>query len=354
MSEFATKVASIRELLASKKLESAVIRRNPNLAWLIAGRVHVPSAIDAACFDLVISQDDVYAVTNAIEAPRLIAEEFPATLAVKIVEWWGSRDSLLPTGDKVGSDQAGAGRVDIGREIEILRQQLSSVDINRLQEVAVDSSMALGEALKKVEKSDREIDVAGRISQALWKSNLELVFLGIAGEDRVKKYRHPLPTTSLVGNRVVASICARRKGLIASVTRIVTFGDLSESALNEYTSLLRVEAAIFDATRVGAAFSTPLEAAIRAYPENGFDTDEWQRHHQGGPTGFLPRDWPATPTSQHLILANQAISWNPTGKGWKVEDTIITTDTDIKILSLDSSWPSREISGRLRPDILRR
>jgi antitoxin VapB len=124
--------------------------------------------------------------------------------------------------------------------------------------------------------------------------------------------------------------------------------------VSDYTSIFKVEAALLDATVVGKPFSDPINAAIAAYPSNGFDADEWTKHHQGGPTGFLPRDWPANQNSARLIADNQPIAWNPTGKGWKAEDTIVATESGVKILTNDPEWPVRELSGRIRPDFLQR
>lgn len=354
MSEFLDKVESVRTLLVEKDLKAAVVRRNPNLGWLIAGRVHVPSTLDLACFDLVITSTDVYAVTNTIEGPRLIAEEFPSGLEVRTVNWWEARDQLLPSGSDIGSDQAGGERTDIGIAVEELRQKLSGEEVSRLRTVSADTARALGNALKESRTEDREIDVAGRITQALWRENLEVVFLGVAGSSRVRRFRHPLPTDSIIGGKVVASVCARRKGLISSVTRIVTFGAVSTAEEAEYRDLLNVEAAMFDATVVGQPFSAPVRAAIAAYATNNFEADEWHHHHQGGPTGYLPRDWPATPSSSRLIVDNQAIAWNPTGKGWKVEDTIVASNSGIDIMSTDSTWPSIDVAGRNRPYFLAR
>jgi antitoxin VapB len=348
------KIAALRNLMVAKELDALVLRRNPNLAWVISGRVHVPTTIDAACFDLVITEDRVFAVTNAIEAPRLAAEEFPVGLEIKIVQWWEGRDHGLPAETVLGSDQPGAGLVDLGLEIEILRASLDHYDSQRLADISQRSAKALGAAMREVASGDREIDVAARITSALWQHNLEIAFLGVAGESRVKKFRHPLPTDCLVGNRVSASICAKDKGLIASVTRIVTFGELSTSEESEYSALLEVEADLLDATVVGSAFSSVIDVATNSYSAHGFDSNEWHRHHQGGPTGFMPRDWPATQSSARLIQANQAIAWNPTGKGWKAEDTLVTHESGVTLLSTESSWPSREVRGRQRPDLLRK
>ena len=354
MSAFNQRIQPLRDLMKAKGFDAFVLRRNPNLAWAIAGRAHVPTTIDMACFDLIITQDSATAITNVIEAPRLIAEELPSEVTVQTVKWSEGRDPLLPTGPKVGSDQPGADRIDLGVEVEMIRASLIESDLSRFQEICVDAAVALGNAMKQVERTDREIDVAGLISHSLWQADLEVAFLGVAGEERVHKFRHPLPTTAVVGNRVSASICAKRKGLIASVTRIVTFGSVSDQMVSDYTSIFKVEATLLDATIVGKPFSDPINSAIAAYSANGFDGDEWNKHHQGGPTGYLPRDWPANQGSARLIASNQPIAWNPTGKGWKAEDTVVATVSGVKMLSNDPDWPAFEVNGRTRAFLLQK
>jgi len=291
MSAFNERIQPLRDLMKAKGLDAFVLRRNPNLAWAIAGRAHVPTTIDMACFDLIITQDSATAITNVVEAPRLIAEELPAEVKVQTVKWSEGRDPLLPTGSKVGCDQPGADRFDLGVEVEMIRASLIKSDLARFKEICVDAAVALGNAMKQVENSDREIDVAGLITHSLWQADLEIAFLGVAGQDRVHKFRHPLPTEAVVGNRVSASICAKH---------------------------------------------------------------EWTKHHQGGPTGFLPRDWPANQSTVRLIAPNQPIAWNPTGKGWKAEDTIVATDSGVKLLSNDPDWPTFEVNGRTRAFLLQK
>ena len=351
---FAGKVEALRKLMTDKKLDALILRRNPNLAWVISGRSHVPTTIDAACFDLVITPSRSFAVTNAIEAPRLSAEEFPEGLEVRVVQWWEGRSNGLTSDLKIGSDQPGPELTDLSLEIEMLRASLDRYDQARIASISARAAKALGDAMKQVSSADREIDVAARITSALWQQNLEIAFLGVAGESRVTRFRHPLPTESMIGNRVSASICAKEKGLIASATRIVTFAPLTDAQEQEYASILEVEADLLDATIVGNPFSSVIDVATHSYGAHGFDGNEWHHHHQGGPTGFMPRDWPATQSSTRLIQENQVIAWNPTGKGWKAEDTIITAAGGIRVLSHDSTWPAREVRGRLRPDLLRK
>ena len=123
---------------------------------------------------------------------------------------------------------------------------------------------------------------------------------------------------------------------------------------DDYQSLLNVEAAFLDGTKPGGTFAEAFKKGEIAYALHGFDKDEWTKHHQGGPTGYAPREWPANRSSAQLIFENQPIAWNPTGNGWKAEDTILATSKGIEILSIDPDWPTLNIDGRLRPDILRK
>lgn len=88
MSAFSQRIEKLRLLADKYGLESIVLRRNPNLAWAIGGRVHVPLTLDLACFDLIITNEKAIAVTNKIEAPRLIEEEFPPEIEVIAIDWW--------------------------------------------------------------------------------------------------------------------------------------------------------------------------------------------------------------------------------------------------------------------------
>ena len=174
MSAFNQRIQPLRDLMKAKGLDAFVVRRNPNLAWAIAGRAHVPTTIDAACFDLIITQDSATAITNVVEAPRLIAEELPSEVSVKTVKWSEGRDPQLPTGAKVGSDQPGGDRIDLGTEVEMMRGSLIDSDVARFKEICIDAAVALGNAMKQVESTDREIDVAGLITHALWQADLEV------------------------------------------------------------------------------------------------------------------------------------------------------------------------------------
>ncbi|MEY3149433.1 MAG: hypothetical protein RL029_707 [Actinomycetota bacterium] len=338
------KRARINALLAEKNLDAVILKKGANVAWIIGGRAHIPTTLELSCMDVIVYRDRIVVVTNKIEAPRLQAEELTGDEELIIINWFEGRDGQLPKGDRIGVDGPDNDRVNLQSDIENLRRALNDYEVNRLREISKDAAEALGEAMLDINPDMSEVEVAGEIAEELWERNLEPVVLLVV--------RHPLPTVEVVGKTAMGVICARRKGLIASVTRIVNFGELSASVQDTYQRLLNVEAAFLDGTKVGATFAEAFKGGEVAYLKEGFARDEWTKHHQGGPTGYLPRDYPAHEKTFQIIGVNNAIAWNPSAEGLKVEDTVITQPGGLEILTIDPKWPTIQVSGRARPGIL--
>lgn len=344
----------IKALLEEKGLEAVVLRKGANVAWIIGGRAHIPTTLELSCMDVIVYRDRIVIVTNKIEAPRLQAEELSGDEELVIVNWFEGRDAQLPKGSEIGIDGVDGERINIGSEIEALRRSLNQYEVERLRDISCDASDALSIAMFELKPQDSEVQAAGKIAQRMWERNLEPIVLLVAGENRLKKFRHPLPTRDSLGGRAMGVICARRKGLIASLSRLVTFNPLTTEESETYHRLLRVEAAFLDATIPGATFADVFKKGEIAYSLNGFDRDEWTKHHQGGPTGYMPRDYPAHEGTTALIGVNNAIAWNPSAAGFKVEDLVITNDSGFEFLTLRDNWPTVLVEGRKRPAIAER
>lgn len=345
------KRARIKALLLEKGLEAVVLRKGANVAWIIGGRAHIPTTLELSCMDVIVYLDRIVVVTNKIEAQRLKDEELSGDEELIVVNWFEGRDAQLPKGPKIGVDGVDGERINLQGEIENLRRKLNEFEVARLKEIGRDATEALEEAMLDIDSKDNEVEVAGEIAEELWERNLEPVVLLVAGEDRIKKYRHPLPTTSKVGNLAMGVICARRKGLIASVTRLVHFGELSSELRENYEKLLNVEAAFLSGTIPGTTLAEAFKAGQVEYLKQGFDRDEWTNHHQGGPTGYLPRDFTAHEKTNQPIEAGNAIAWNPSAAGLKVEDTLVVTESGFDFVTGSKEWPSLKTAGRSRPDI---
>ena len=149
--------------------------------------------------------------------------------------------------------------------------------------------------------------------------------------------------------------CARRQGLVASLTRIVCAGAVPEELKRRMLSSARVNAKLLAATRPGASGSELYRVAAEAYAAEGFPGEE-RLHHQGGAAGYRTRDWVAHPASAETVQTNQAFAWNPTVTGSKAEETCIASAEGVDVITTTPDWPRIHVrvGGReyFTPDVL--
>jgi antitoxin VapB len=101
----------------------------------------------------------------------------------------------------------------------------------------------------------------------------------------------------------------------------------------------KVEARLWSASAIGIAAGEVLAAGIEEYARVGF-AEEWRKHHQGGPCGYEPRDYIATPGDARRLIAGQALAWNPSITGTKSEDTILLGAGPVhEVLTRTPGWP---------------
>jgi Xaa-Pro aminopeptidase len=145
--------------------------------------------------------------------------------------------------------------------------------------------------------------------------------------------------------------CARRHGLFANLTRFVYFREPSAQERRYAADVARVESAAFRTSRPGVALGEVYQAMVEAYAACGHPGAE-AFHHQGGSCGYLSRDDVAVPGSKVILQPSNAMAWNPSLPGAKIEDTVVVSERGLEVLTVDPRWPTFELEGRARPDLL--
>jgi len=82
-----------------------------------------------------------------------------------------------------------------------------------------------------------------------------------------------------------------------------------------------------------------LEPLARRAQQN-----KWHLHHQGGPAGYEPREYVATPHSTDVVSAGQAYASNPSITGAKSEDTILVGEAGNEVLTATRDWPTLSVT----------
>ena len=354
--ELSEKRRRMTALLESEGLDAIVLRRPGNVAWYSGGgRTHILATPDVGVADVVVRHDGDEVVTAVNEADRMQTEELAALDAsFRALPWSDDRVTALPTGARVGADVPLPGTRDVSKHIEAARRSLTERELERYRALGRDAAAALTATCHALQPDTTEFEAAAVLSAQLYERGADSVVLLVAGAERLPHHRHPLPTEQKLGRLAMLVACARRHGLIANITRFVSFGGLFPAERDTFERLLHVDVAFNTATVLGARVGDIFASGIAAYDRLGFEPDEWRRHHQGGPTGYESRDYIADAGSDARVERAQAFAWNPSVHSLKSEDTVVAHEDGVEILTVDAEWPTLPVDGVPRPLVLER
>jgi antitoxin VapB len=308
---------------------------------------------------LLVTTDRQILITNNIEAPRMDKEEALTTQGweFRVEPWYKAGDVVAELTHNliIGADLSLPGATNLVDEISHLRANLTPEEGERFRSLGRLCAQAIESAARSVRPGQSEHAIAGLLSGEAEHRGVQATVNLIATDERIFDYRHPLPTAKKLVRYAMLVLCGRKQGLVCSVTRFVHFGRLSDEIRRKAEAVAHIDAAMIAATRPGRKLGEIFASAIDAYAQQGY-ADEWKLHHQGGPAGYEPREYIATPDSTEQVLAGQVYAWNPSISGTKSEDTVLVGESGNEILTHIPDWPviTVEVGGGAleRPAIL--
>ncbi len=199
MTETQEKLSRVRELLARHALDAIVLDRVSNFAWLTEGSAsYVNTASTFGAGSLLITPDKQYVLTNNIEAARMTAEEPVEGLGYELVAdpWYGPTATArqLLASKRLGSDGGRPGSVDLTAEIAALRLPRTQLELARFQQLGRACARAMDTAIRQVRPGLTELEIAGLLAGATYAQGALPIVNLIATDERIFRFRHPLPT----------------------------------------------------------------------------------------------------------------------------------------------------------------
>ncbi len=327
-----------------------------NFAWITGGANNAidTSRENGAATILVTRAGKRYLIANNIEMQRMLDEQIDTKLFEPIEFQWQDEKAQPELVRLLASDLAqGQVIADIpftsAPALESIfanqRFQLTDQEVVRYRELGRDAAEAMSNTVKEIREGQTENEIANTLRRELGRKNISSVVTLVAADDRIAKYRHPVPTDNCWNKTLLLVTCAKRHGLIANLSRMVSIGMPSDDLERKTEAAALVHASLQHATRIAINPETNgaelYAVAQRAYAQTGF-ADEINKHHQGGATGYRTRDWVAHPTSGEQVFPQQAFAWNPSITGTKVEDTIVRNDEELEVLTTSPDFPTIE------------
>lgn len=343
------KWARLAALLDREHLSAILIRRHENIAWITAGqvdgRISIPAPAGAASLLLTREGRKYYFAAN-LEAARLAGEEFSRLDYEPIITPWHEPAGLdtfhrIAGAGNIGTDleQPGLTAVDLAP----LRSPLTTGETARLRWLGKQTADVIAQTLLELQPGITEYEMSARTAERLIAQGILPTVLLMATDDRIRKYKHAPSRGAMLEKYGMLNLCGRRWGLAVSITRLVHFGQPPQQLINGFAACAQVNAHMQHASRSGATASDLFATAQRAYSAAGYPGEE-QHHHQGGPIAYVEREWLATPHGQQTLAAMQALAWNPSIRGTKVEDTTLLANESIELLTPTPSLPHIDIT----------
>src|SRR4030095_16708448 len=239
-SELEKKTERLRRVIRDEDLGGILLNSQHNFAWLTGGRSNGIdfSRDNGACYLLVTKAGKRYLIANNIEMPRLLAEEISADDFEAVEVSWQSEkqgDTILKTansllsGGRLATDSTlFAETSSVEPLIAACRYELTLPEIERYRSLGRDAGEALGKTISKITPGMSEIEIAAAMRTDLSAYGLFATVVLVAADERIAKYRHPVPTDNIWKNTLLLVACTRRHGLIVSLSRMMCVGDIPE------------------------------------------------------------------------------------------------------------------------------
>ncbi len=339
----------VRAWLAREGLDGVVISRREHFAWLTSGGdSHVLKNSEIGVGHLVVTRDRQYLLAHSMDAARLAEEQVSGQDYELVILHWFDGDPRLAArklaGERLAADTPLPGAVDASQALAYLHDPLTPLELDRCRWLGNAISEILENAAQEAKPGQTELEIARFLSGACVERGIDLDVLIVGSDERLRKYRHPLPTDKPVERYVLLHPAARRWGLHANVSRSLYFGDPPAEIQRVYRAAAAIEARVLAALHPGASFAEIFAHQKEWYAELGFP-GEWQNHFQGGPTGYVVVDALRNQTDMR-VQAGQAFDWFITITGAKVEEFSLLTAGGIELASRGSRWPLIAIPTR--------
>ena len=354
--------------MAREHLAGILLNGQHNFAWVTGGGFNgIDTSRENGASTLLVAADGRrFILANNIEMRRMLSEEISSSDFEPIEFLWldeKAADDLLVSkaAEVLGNGSFGS---DVSfnshaRPMEKLiagcRYSLTAAEVERFRRLGCDAGKALRNVINQIAPGDTENEIAARMKNELRLVEMDSVVTLAAADDRIKRFRHPVPTQNRWKKTLMLVTCAKRHGLIVSLTRMVCVGEVPGDLQERTEAAAEINAAVYAATAQGTVGSDLYQTLAGAYIDQGFE-QEIHLHHQGGAAGYRTRDWVAHPRSTDVVQSNQAFAWNPSITGTKVEETCILTANGIEVITASPDFPqiSTVVDGKeyLSPGIL--
>ena len=334
----------VKIFLKKKNLDALIINRQDNFSWFTSGGdSHVFSSSEQGAAFIVITKNRKYLCAYPMDGYRIMNEEIKnCGFELKTTNWYEDNPLTLAKklikGKKVGSDIIINKAEFLSNELVDLHYPLTDLEVNRYIWLGKKCDEYFANIAMEVKPGQTEYQVGAVVLKEFYRNGISIDVLIIGSDERIFKYRHPMPTNKKIDKYVLLAVSVKKWGLHANISRLIYFGKPPAEILNKYRAACIIQASIIDFLKPGMLFKDVFEFIKKQYKKLGYP-EEWKKHYQGAITGYITADLFALLSEDKKARSNQTFTWIVTITGVKSEELSFLNEEKAKFLSVAGHWP---------------
>lgn len=339
-------VTRVRTWLKEQGYDGVILSRRDNFTWISGGAKNaVCTNAEAGIGYYVISAGEVKLLADSSDAPRMGAEQNPLEGEVVLVPWYESMDAFvrkMADGKTYVSDTGIGGTKNVQSQLVDLRLRLDPEEVERYREIGQACAQIVEGVCRDAKPGQTEEEVAADLKCRCIRQGISPDCVLVGSDERILNYRHPVPTDKKIEKSLMVVLGGEKYGLNISMTRMVYFAPVPEEIRERYEKTAYIFACMQCMMKEGLSYREYFRKVQELYREAGWD-GQWQKHHQGGPTGYACREFIAGPDTEGKMFCGEAFAWNPTIEGTKCEETTCLTADGVETFTRTKEWPSHVV-----------
>jgi len=354
--EIEEKERRVRNLLSRLDCESLLLTRRENFSWFTCGKRAVVSYIteDSPVY-LLITPTNKYAIGFNMDVPRTMQEEIynqgfePVSLPTYDIN--SSPIGFAKTKVEAAQDLA-IGRLtadikleginEINSQITNAHTPFTAEEMERYREVGKEGMQILHELALWVEPGMTEREIVAKMWEEYVKKDFDCNCMFATADDRIKKFRHGVPTFKKMEKAILLAPAVYKYGLNITLTRMVYFEEPPEDIRRRMDSVIALQASVVSWTKIGTRLSVILNGIMALFTELGYP-EERDRHFHGGPQGYRVSYPERNIDPSETVTSNTAFGWYLCISGTKSEETLLVDNDGTHIATFDPDYPYKEI-----------
>ncbi len=349
------KESRLRAALAGSGFDSVIITRRSNFAWLTCGGEAVSSRVSPTSpVYLVITPQKKLAVGYTMDMPWVMET---------VLDGLGYEGVTLPAfgrtpeqaaldlaEGRVAADDSFLGVADINAQIIGCHEPYTPQEMVRYRQLARDCGEIQAELAEWVEPGMTERHVLARMWQMYLERGIEGHYMFVGSDDRLRRFRHPVPSDKPIEKVVLLAPGVARSGLLMSTSRTICFGKPPDDLRRRFNAMSTIQAAVLARTQLGTPLTALFELIMDSFEQLGYP-EERCNHFHGGPVGYWAGYAERMQNPVEVVKPNMAFLYYLTVAGVHTEELMLVDDRGAEFVSVDAGWPRLDIEfdGRTIP-----